>query len=432
MGIYLRNGKVFDGRQWIQRDVILEGGRIAAFVPSTRGFLESDSTLDHLSNQYKRVIDCDNSFLLPGFVDAHVHLREPGFEYKETIATGTMAGAAGGYTTLLAMPNVNPAPSDLDALLVQMVAIHRDAAISVIPYGTITVGRSGTGRLSDMEEMASWVAGYSDDGTGVQTGVLMEAAMKAANRLDKIIAAHCEDEGLSEAGDHRKSEWMQVERDLALCRKTGCKYHVCHVSTKESLELIRQAKGEGLDVTCETAPHYLIFCQEDRKDDGRFKMNPPLMGREDRDALIEGLADGTIDMVATDHAPHSREEKSKGFIGSLNGVVGLETGFPVLYTRLVLPGRVSLMRLIEAMAIAPRRRFGLEGGILEPGQPADLCVWNLTEKYAIDPTSFYSKGKSTPFEGMDVFGRNQCTIAGGNVVWQRQSIGTKHPRRQTK
>lgn len=432
MGIYLRNGKVFDGRQWEQRDVILEGGRIAAFVPSTPEFLESDSTLDHLSNQYERVIDCDNSFLLPGFVDVHVHLREPGFEYKETIATGTMAGAAGGYTALLAMPNVNPAPSELEGLKAQLTAIQRDALIPVIPYGTITAGRAGAGDLSDMETMAPWVAGYSDDGTGVQTGELMAAAMDTAHRLNKIIAAHCEDEALSASGDARKSEWIQVERDLALCRKTGCKYHVCHVSTKESLQLIRQAKAEGLDVTCETAPHYLIFCREDKTDDGRFKMNPPLMDREDRDALIEGLADGTIDMVATDHAPHSKEEKSKGFEGSLNGVVGLETGFPVLYTRLVLTGKVTLSRLLDAMAVAPRKRFGLTGGVLTPGQPADLCVWNLTKPYIIDSFTFFSKGKSTPFEGMEVFGHNRCTIAGGAVVWERKPVKGTSPRRRTK
>jgi dihydroorotase len=267
--------------------------------------------------------------------------------------------------------------------------------------------------------LAPKVAGFSDDGTGVQTRELMEAAMEKARVLGKVIAAHCEDEELSAAGDFRRSEWIQVARDLALCKKTGCKYHVCHVSTKESLRLIREAKLEGLDVTCETAPHYLIFTVEDRQDDGRFKMNPPLMESEDRQALIEGLAEGIIDMVATDHAPHSREEKSKGFSGSANGVVGLETAFPVLYTQLVLTGKLTLERLVDAMAVAPRRRFGLQGGMLEIGQPADLCIWNLEEPYVIDPERFFSKGKSTPFEGMKVFGANQCTIAEGKIVWER-------------
>ncbi len=419
MRIYLRNGNVFIGRQWEKRDVILEGGRIAALIPSGQGFLESDSVFNNLSIQYERVINCDNSFLLPGFVDVHVHLREPGYEYKETIATGTMAGAAGGYTTLCAMPNVNPAPDSLPALEIQLQAIKRDALIPVIPYGTITLARDGVGTLSDMTALAPWVAGFSDDGTGVQTGDLMEAAMERAKVLDKVIVAHCEDETLSAAGDFRRSEWSQVARDLALCKKTGCKYHVCHVSTKESLRLIRDAKQAGLDVTCETAPHYLIFSEEERLDEGRFKMNPPLMGKEDRLALVEGLADGTIDIIATDHAPHSINEKSLGFRDSANGVVGLETAFPALYTQLVRTSRVTLERLVNAMAVAPRRRFALPGGILAPGQPADLCIWDLEQSYFIDPETFHSKGKSTPFEGMQVVGANKCTIVGGTIVWER-------------
>jgi dihydroorotase len=419
MGIYLRNGSVFNGRQWEKRDVILEGGRIAAFVPSGQAFLESDSATQDLSIEYERVIDCDNSFLLPGFVDVHVHLREPGFEYKETIATGSRAGAAGGFTTLLAMPNVDPAPSTLAALEVQLGAIERDGIVPVIPYGAITTGRDGQGPIADMAAMAPWVAGFSDDGTGVQTAKRMEQAMRLGKKLGKVIAAHCEDEGMSAAGDFRRSEWTQVMRDLAICKRTGCKYHVCHVSTKESVKLIREAKSEGLDVTCETAPHYLIFTEDDRGDDGRFKMNPPLMAAEDREALILALADGTVDMIATDHAPHSMEEKSKGFQGSLNGIVGLETAFPVLYTNLVLKGVVSLERLVDAMAIAPRKRFGLAGGMLAPGQPADLCVWNLTEEYAVDPAEFFSKGRSCPFEGMKVVGKNKCTIVGGTIVWER-------------
>jgi dihydroorotase len=419
MRIYLRNGNVFIGRQWEKRDVILDGGRIAALIPSGQGFLESDSVFNNLSIQYERVINCDNSFLLPGFMDVHVHLREPGYEYKETIATGTLAGAAGGYTTLCAMPNVNPAPDSLPALEIQLEAIKRDALIPVIPYGTITLARDGVGTLSDMAALAPWVAGFSDDGTGVQKGFLMEEAMERAKALDKVIVAHCEDETFATAGDFRGSEWTQVARDLALCKKTGCKYHVCHVSTKESLRLIRDAKQAGLDVTCETAPHYLIFSEEDRLDDGRFKMNPPLMGKEDRLTLIEGLADGTVDIIATDHAPHSINEKSLGFHDSANGVVGLETAFPALYTQLVRTGRVTLERLVDAMAVAPRRRFDLPGGILETGQPADLCIWDLEKSYVIDSETFHSKGKSTPFEGMKVMGANKCTIVGGTIVWER-------------
>ena len=420
MGIYLRNGSVFNGRQWEKRDVILEGGRIAAFVPSGQAFLESDSATQDLSIEYERVIDCDNSFLLPGFVDVHVHLREPGFEYKETIATGTRAGAAGGFTTVFSMPNVDPAPSTLNGLEAQLAAIRRDGVIPVIPYGAITALRDGQSSLSEMAAMAPWAAGFSDDGTGVQSAKRMEQAMRKAKMLGKIIAAHCEDEALSAEGDFRRSEWTQVMRDLAICKRTGCKYHVCHISTKESLNLIREAKGSGIDVTCETAPHYLLFTEADRDDLGRFKMNPPLMAASDREALVRGLADGTIDMIATDHAPHSDEEKSKGFSGSLNGVVGLETAFAVLYTKLVLTGIVTLERLVDAMAVAPRVRFGLDGGSLEIGQPADLCIWNLTKEYAINPTEFYSKGKSCPFEGMKVVGKNMCTIVGGTIVWERQ------------
>ena len=419
MGIYLRNGNVFNGIQWEKRDVILEGGRIAAFVPSGQGFLESDSAANDLSVKYERVIHCDNSFLLPGFVDVHVHLREPGYEYKETIATGTRAGAAGGYTTLMAMPNVDPVPGNMQALNLQLERIAKDAIIQVIPYGAITELRDGTGRLSQMEAMAPYVAGFSDDGTGVQSEERMEEAMATAKKLSRIIAAHCEDKTLSAKGDFRRSEWTQVARDLAFCKKTGCKYHVCHVSTKESLRLIREAKQAGLDVTCETAPHYLILCEEDSEDSGRFKMNPPLMGSDDRKALIEGLADGTIDMVATDHAPHSREEKAKGFAGSANGIVGLETAFPVLYTKLVLTGKVTLARLVDAMSAAPRHRFGLQGGTLGLGQPADLSIWDLDTPYAIDPSTFQSKGRSTPFEGMQVVGTCKATIYGGRIIWEK-------------
>ena len=301
MGIYLKGGNVYIQDRWEKWDVILEGGRIAAFVPFGQEFLEADSVVENLMNKYERVIDCDNSFLLPGFLDVHVHLREPGFEYKETIETGTLAAAAGGFTGVCAMPNVNPTPDRLDALRTQLAAIRRDAVVPVHPYGRITREDHGTVGLSDMEAMAPWVIGYSDDGFGVQEPELMRQAMERAKILGKVIAAHCESDALTSEGKIRESEWRQVERDLALCEKTGCNYHVCHVSTKESLALIRQAKSSGVNVTCETAPHYLVFCRDDRTDDGRFKMNPPLMEAQDRDALVAGLADGTIDMIGTDH-----------------------------------------------------------------------------------------------------------------------------------
>lgn len=419
MGIYLRGGNVFIKNRWEKWDVILEGGRIAAFVPSDREFLEDGSVIENQTNKYERVIDCDNSFLLPGFLDVHVHLREPGFEYKETIKTGTTAAAAGGFTGVCAMPNVNPTPDCLAGLGVQLDAIKRDAVVPVYPFGRITRGNQGSQALSDMEALAPWVIGYTDDGFGVQTRELMEKAMERAKKLGKVIAAHCESEALTKEGNIRESEWRQVERDLALCEKTGCDYHVCHVSTKESLDLIRRAKKAGINVTCETAPHYLIFCRDDCKDDGRFKMNPPLMEAADREALIAGVADGTVDMIATDHAPHSGAEKSKGYNGSLNGVVGLETAFPVLYSQLVMMGKVLLERLVDAMATAPRKRFGLPGGTLQTGEPADLCLWDLTTPYSIDSEEFVGKGKSTPFQGMEVLGRNKMTIVGGTVVWER-------------
>lgn len=367
----------------------------------------------------KRVIELDNSFILPSFCDVHVHFREPGFGYKETIRQGSLAGARGGYTVVGTMPNLKPVPCDRDSLRVQQEIIDRDAVIQVIPYGTITKDQSGTGTLSDMEGMANHVLAFSDDGKGVQDDGLMREAMNVAKSLNKLIVAHCEDESLLREGKVRESEWRQIERDLKLADETGCGYHVCHISCKESVEVIRDAKKSGVNVTCETAPHYLVLDTEDVRKGiaenpeagGRFKMNPPIKDPEDRKAMIEGALDGTVDMIATDHAPHSAEEKSKGFEKSLNGITGLECAFPVLYTGLVRPGVMTLERLVEMMAIAPRKRFGLPMG-------DGYVVMDLENPYVLDSSRFLSMGKCTPFDGWTVYGKTQMTFRNGKIVYE--------------
>lgn len=371
--------------------------------------------------------------ILPGLVDVHVHLREPGFLYKETIATGTLAAARGGYTAVCAMPNLNPAPDTIEHVAAQEETIRRDARVRVYPYGAITLGQKGRGTLVDFAALKSRVIGFSDDGRGVQEENTMREAMKRVAAVGGLLAAHCEDEALLHGGyihdgvyakahGHKgissESEWRQVERDLRLARETGCRYHVCHVSAKESVALIRKAKREGVDVTCETAPHYLLLDDSMLEEHGRFKMNPPIRSEKDRDALVEGLLDGTVDMIATDHAPHSAEEKSQGLSGSAMGIVGLECAFPVLFTGLVKTGIVSLERLIEAMTDAPRRRFGMPPVDLEAGQGVDLAVFDLEAKYTVNPEAFASKGRATPFQGMEVWGRCDMTMVGGEVVWE--------------
>ena len=366
-----------------------------------------------------------NMVVLPGFADVHVHLREPGFSYKETIATGTKAAARGGYTAVCAMPNLNPVPDSLENLKSQLEAIEKDALISVYPYGAITVGEQGA-QLADLKAMAPYVIAFSDDGKGVQDDEKMRRAMREAKALGKMIVAHCEDNtllrgGYIHDGDYAKahghrgicseSEWKQVERDLKLVEETGCSYHVCHVSTKESVTLIRSAKVKGLDVTCETGPHYLVMDDRDLQEDGRFKMNPPLRSAADRLALLEGVLDGTVDMIATDHAPHCAEEKARGLEKSAFGIVGLETAFPVLYTRLVKTGILPLETLVERMALAPRRRFGIP-------LDNDWCLWDLDQRYTIDPKDFLSQGKATPFTGWTVNGKCLATIHGGKIVYQ--------------
>ena len=365
--------------------------------------------------------------VLPGFCDVHVHFREPGFSYKETILSGSRAAARGGYTAVCTMPNLNPVPDSPETLQPQLDAIKKDARIAVYPYGAITKGEKGE-VLADLEAMAPKVVGFSDDGRGVQSPLLMEQAMRKARELGKLIVAHCEDNSLLRGGyihdgryarDHghrgicSESEWGPIARDLELAAKTGASYHVCHISTKESVEIIRQAKKSGVDVTCETGPHYLVMDDSMLREEGRFKMNPPLRSKDDWEALVEGLRDGTIDMIATDHAPHSAEEKSRGLQGSAFGVVGLETAFPILYTCLVRPGLLPMDRLLAALVTNPRNRFGIPMG-------NDFSVWDLNAQYQIDPGDFLSQGKATPFEGWQVFGRCMATFRDGKPVYTAQ------------
>lgn len=372
------------------------------------------------------VYNSSQYMIFPGFCDVHVHLRQPGFSYKETIKSGTQASAHGGYTTVFSMPNLKPVPDSAEHLKEQLDIIKKDAVINVLPYGAITVGQNGE-ELSDMEGMAKDVIAFSDDGRGVQSEEMMKEAMLRAKALGKIIVAHCEDNSLLHGGyihdgvyaskhSHRgicsESEWKPIKRDLELCRQTGCAYHVCHISCKESVELIRQAKAQGVNVTCETGPHYLILTDEDLKEDGRFKMNPPLRSKEDRQALIEGILDGTIDMIATDHAPHSQEEKSRGLEKSAFGIVGIETAFQLLYTHLVKKNIISLERLVELLAVNPRKRFGIE-------YDNSFTVWDLDKKTVINPSDFLSMGKATPFEGEEVFGECELTVCNGKTAYKK-------------
>ena len=370
------------------------------------------------------VSNFNNCFVLPAFCDVHVHLREPGFSYKETILSGSIASAKGGYTDICSMPNLKPVPDSVENIKVEQDIIDRDAVIRVHPYASITLNQEGK-VLSDFEALSDKCFAFSDDGRGVQSAELMKEAMEKAKALDKIIVAHCEDNSLLNAGyihdgeyaklnGHKgicsESEWGPIKRDIELAKKTGCKYHVCHISCKESVELIRQAKKDGVDITCETAPHYLVFNDMDLKDDGRFKMNPPIRSEADRLALIEGIKDGTIDMIATDHAPHSEEEKTKGLKLSNMGVVGIETAFSVMFTYLVKTNIISLEKLIELMSINPRKRFGLP-------QTDDICVFDLNTEYTVDPKDFLSKGKFTPFKGLKLFGVNKLTVCDGKIVY---------------
>lgn len=448
MRTLLKNGSLFLRRRFVPADIMLTEDGVFVFAdeaetpgagapvtgtssePAVSKGVTSEAAVSKGVSQETadETVDISGKVILPGFADVHVHFREPGLSYKETIKTGSMAAAAGGYSVVCPMPNIDPPPSDLEKLKVELDIIKRDAAVKVIPYGTITRKQDGRSELSAMEELAPYVCAFSDDGRGVQTGPLMRDAMELAHSLGKLIVAHCEDESLLQPGgcihDGRyasangltgissASEWKQVERDVKLADETGCGYHVCHVSTKESVEIIREAKKSGVDVTCETAPHYLMLTEDDLIDDGRFKMNPPLREKADQEALREGISDGTVDIIATDHAPHSKEEKSRGLEKSPFGIVGLETAFPVLYTGLVEGGIIPFERLIELISSAPRKRFSLRG-------PDDYTIVSLDEEFRIDSGDFKSMGRATPFAGKDVKGRVYMTIADGKIVYTR-------------
>ena len=399
-------------------------------LPTTKKGLISSTVIESVTSPSAASaasdeVDCSSLVILPGLADVHVHLREPGFSYKETIRDGSRAAARGGFTAVCAMPNLNPVPDCRENLEKELALIERDAVIDVLPYGALTKGEGGV-ELAEMEEIAPRVVAFSDDGRGVQDGSVMREAMKRAKALGKVVVAHCEDNSLlcggyihdgvyCKAHGHKgipsASEWKAVERDLALVRETGCAYHVCHVSAKETVELIRRAKAEGLNVTCETATHYLLLDDSLLQEDGRFKMNPPIRDKSDRDALIEGVKDGTIDMIVTDHAPHAAEEKSLGLAGSPMGIVGLETSFPLLYTYLVLPGVITLPKLLDLTAYAPRRRFGL------PVRDDDFTLFDLGTSERIDPADFLSKGKSTPFTGWEVRAKCVLTVSCGRIAY---------------
>ena len=419
MDLLLAGGMVYQGGTFVSADVAVSDGRIVSVSPN-------------LPRGGYSVVEVNDCWIFPGFVDVHVHLREPGFSYKETVETGTAAAAAGGYTTVCAMPNLNPVPDSAEHLRQQLDIIQRDAKIWVIPYGAITVGEKGE-KLADLEAMAPDVAGFSDDGRGVQSDDMARAAMELAKKLERPYVAHCEVNDLLIPGGcvhagkwaaergipgiSSESEWKMIERDIGLVREIGCQYHVCHISTKESVELIRKAKAEGLPVTCETGPHYLVMCDEELQDEGRFKMNPPIRSAEDRDALVAGLLDGTIDCIATDHAPHSAEEKSRGVRGSAFGIVGLETAFPVLYTKLVEPGIVPLEVILDRLCTRPREIFRLPAVTVEAGCDADLTVIAPGRTYTVRGEDFCSKGKATPFEGWQMHAAVAATVCGGELVY---------------
>ena len=419
MKLRLDDLHIYTGTGWTDGCIAIDDGVVVSV-----GNAPDDPSYD--------IVSCGGLTAFPGFADVHVHLREPGFSYKETIADGTAAAAHGGYTAVCAMPNLNPVPDCPEHLAAEQDIIDATARIAVFPYGAISVGEKGQ-KLADIEGLAPSVIAFSDDGKGIQDGTAMERAMLRVKAAGKLIAAHCEDESLLHGGcvhdgvyavSHglsgicSESEWHPIARDAVLAEKTGCPYHVCHVSSKESVEIIRKARARGVDITCETAPHYLVFCDEQLQDSGRFRMNPPIRGWEDREALRQGLIDGTIGIVATDHAPHAAEEKAGGLAHSANGIVGLETAFPVLYTELVKTDLLPLETLLSALIANPRNRFGLGGGFIREGERADLTVFDLNEAYTIDPTEFLSKGKSSPFEGMAVYGRCKMTVFGSNVVWR--------------
>lgn len=421
MTTLIKGALCYIGDRFQQLDVLIKDGKIDTLSTSIS------------KNGVDTVFNAQDRYLIPGFVDVHVHLRQPGFSYKETIKTGTQAAAAGGYTAVCSMPNVNPVPDSIDGIKAQTDIIEKDAVINVYPFASITKGRKGTGETVDFESLKDIAVGFSDDGTGVQEAEIMQKAMLECAEIDKVISAHCEVNSLLNGGyihdgeycrehNHKgicsASEYEQIARDCELAEKTGVHYHVCHISTKESVDIIRQAKARGVKVTCETGPHYLTMCDKDLQEDGRFKMNPPLRSEQDKQALLQGVLDGTIDVIATDHAPHSAEEKSKGLKGSAMGVVGLETAFGVLHTKLVKTGFIPFEKLIDMMSIKPREIFNLPGGRISEGEVADLALLDVNKQWTVNPDEFLSMGRATPFEGWELVGKNVLTMCKGEIVYE--------------
>ncbi|MDL2287471.1 dihydroorotase [Eubacteriales bacterium OttesenSCG-928-G02] len=422
MKTLLRAEQIYKEKSFQALDILIDNNIIIDIAPI--------HSYSHF--QYDKLLNFTNCYIFPGFADVHVHLREPGFSYKETIKTGSIAAAHGGFTSICTMPNLNPPPDNESNIKTQLEIIKKDSAIDILPYGTITKNRAGL-ELAEFDRLKYYTNIFSDDGSGVQNDDIMLKAMQKVKSFNGIIAAHCEvnellDGGYIHKGKYSKtnnhkgicseSEWKQIERDIKLVEKTNCNYHVCHISTKESVELIRRAKKQGLPVTCETAPHYLMFCEDDLREEGRFKMNPPLRSKQDKEALLEGIADRTIDCIATDHAPHSYEEKNKGLKDSAMGVVGLETSFSAAYTALVKSGIINLEQLIELMSINPRKIFGLYDNKFEIGKKADLTAVDINEKYIVSSNDFLSMGKSTPFEGCELYGKVKMTFTNGKSVWE--------------
>lgn len=421
MTILVKDALVYMSGRFVKNDVLIKNNLIHTISASIS------------SNGADCVFNAQGKYLIPGFVDVHVHLREPGFSYKETIKTGSMAAARAGYTAICPMPNINPVPDSIETIKAETDIIEKDAVIKVYPFASITKGRLGGGELVDFDSLKDIAVGFSDDGTGVQAEADMKKAMEECSKLGAIISAHCEVNDLLKGGyihdgeyckahGHKgicsASEYEQIERDCKLAEETACQYHVCHISTKESVEIIRKAKARGVKVTCETGPHYLTMCDKDLQENGRFKMNPPLRAEDDMKALIEGLVDGTIDVIATDHAPHSAEEKAKGLEKSAMGVVGLETAFAVLYSRLVKNGVITLEELIEKMSVKPREIFNLDGGKIAEGEVADLALLDLEKKWVVNPDEFVTMGRATPFEGWEVQGENILTICKGEIAYE--------------
>ena len=416
MDYIVKGAYIYKNNEFTVSDLLIKDGVIAGISPIIHPFSET------------AVYNFNNAYLFPGLIDVHVHLREPGFSYKETVKSGTMAALRGGFTSVCAMPNLNPVPDSLQNLRIQEDIIKRDALVNTYPYGAITQGEKGE-TLADLQNLADRVVAFSDDGRGVQNSEIMEKAMRTAKSCGKIIAAHCEDNSLLSGGvvhDGRfakenglqgissESEWKQIERDIELAAKTGCKYHVCHISAKESVSIIRDAKKSGVDITCETAPHYLAFDDGDMENHGRFKMNPPIRSRADKEALIEGICDGTIDIIATDHAPHTSEEKNKCMKEAPFGVAGLETSFSACYTYLVKTGIISLQKLLKLMHDNPKARFGI-GNNIEIGEAADFTVFVLTKEYTVNPEDFAGLGRTTPFEGKKLYGVCEMTAVSGEI-----------------